>query len=82
MPFAHIIVPSRSLSLEKKKKMVELVTDAIIAAEEAPAAVRPYVTVIVSEATDGGYGIAGRGYETAELPAFIASLAAGKPVAP
>lgn len=75
MPFAHIIVPAQSLSVAKKKKLVELVTDAIIAAEEAPAAIRPYVTVVVSEASEGGWGIAGQGYTTAEVGTFVRGLA-------
>lgn len=75
MPFAHIIVPARSLSVEKKQKMIELVTDAIIAAEEASPSIRPYVTVLVSEASEGGWGIAGKGYTTAEVGAFVRDLA-------
>ncbi len=76
MPFAHVLVPAGALSVEKKKKMVELVTDAILAAEEAPPAMRPYVTVLVSETADGGWGIAGTGYTTAELGGLAKSLAA------
>ncbi len=79
MPFAHVIVPAGALSVAKKQKMVELVTDAIIAAEEAPPSIRPYVTVLVSETADGGWGIAGRGYTTADLGAFVTTLAAAKP---
>jgi 4-oxalocrotonate tautomerase len=76
MPFAHILVPPNSLSVEKRKKMVELVTDAIIQAEEAPAAIRPHVTVLVSETADGGWGIGGTGYTTAELGGLVRGLAA------
>jgi len=82
MPFAHVIVPYGALSVEKKKKMVELVTSAIMEAEEAPAAMRPYVPVLVSETADGGWGIAGRGYESKELPALIAAVAAREKNAP
>jgi 4-oxalocrotonate tautomerase len=76
MPFAHILVPANSLSIEKRKKMVQLVTDAIIEAEEAPAAIRPHVTVLVSETADGGWGIGGTGFTTAELGALASGLAA------
>jgi phenylpyruvate tautomerase PptA (4-oxalocrotonate tautomerase family) len=79
MPFAHVIVPAGALSVAKKQKMIELVTDAIIAAEEAPPSIRPYVTVLVSETADGGWGIAGRGYTTAELGGLVASLAERTP---
>jgi 4-oxalocrotonate tautomerase len=72
MPFAHIMVPAGALSLAKKQKMVELVTDAIIAAEEAPPEVRDNVTVLVSETADGGWGIGGRGYTTVELGQLVA----------
>ena len=77
MPFAHILVPPNSLSVEKRKKMVELVTDAIVAAEEAPAAIRPYITVLVSETAEGGWGIGGAGYTTAELGGLVRDVAAG-----
>ncbi len=71
MPFAHVIVPANALSVAKKQKMVQLVTDAILEAEEAPEAMRPYVTVLVSETADGGWGINGRGHTTAELGALV-----------
>ncbi len=74
MPFAHVIVPPGVLDIAKRKKMVELVTNAILEAEEAPAVLRPYVTVIVSEAADGGWGIAGQGYTTAETGALVRQL--------
>jgi 4-oxalocrotonate tautomerase family enzyme len=77
MPFAHILVPANSLSVEKRKKMVELVTDAVIEAEEAPAAIRPYITVLVSETADGGWGIGGSGYTSAELGGLVKTIAAG-----
>jgi phenylpyruvate tautomerase PptA (4-oxalocrotonate tautomerase family) len=35
------------------------------------------VTVLVSEAADGGWGIGGRGYTTAELGALARTLATG-----
>lgn len=79
MPFAQIIVPANSLSTAKKQKMVELVTDAIIAAEEAPPSIRPYVTVLVTEASDGGWGIAGRGYTTNEIGSLVRDLGAAEP---
>gem|GEM_PF-1949314 len=79
MPLAHVYVPAGALSVAKKKKLVELVTDAIIAAEEAPPALRPYVTVLVSETAEGGWGIAGNGYTTAELGALARELAAKSP---
>ena len=75
MPFAHVIVPAGSLSVAKRQKLVELVTAAIIEAEGAPPTIRPYVTVLVSEASEGGWGIAGRGYTTAEVGAFVRELA-------
>ncbi|WP_317995031.1 tautomerase family protein [Vulcanimicrobium alpinum] len=76
MPFAHVVVPAGALSVEKKQKIVELVTDAIVAAEEAPPALRPYVTVLVSEAAEGGWGIGGRGYTGPELRGLVREAAA------
>jgi phenylpyruvate tautomerase PptA (4-oxalocrotonate tautomerase family) len=80
MPFAHIIVPEGALSVAKRKKMVELVTNAILEAEEAPPALKPYVTVLVSESADGGWGIAGRGYTGSELAQFARAVVAGEKV--
>jgi phenylpyruvate tautomerase PptA (4-oxalocrotonate tautomerase family) len=80
MPFAHILVPQGALSVEKRKKMVELVTDAILEAEEAPPALKPYVTVLVSETADGGWGIAGRGYTGVELAGLARAVASGEKV--
>ena len=74
MPFAHVIVPPGVLNVQKRQKMVELVTDAIIAAEEAPPEARAGVTVLVSEAADGGWGIAGKGYTTPELGDYVKDL--------
>lgn len=75
MPFAHIILPAHSLTVEKRQKMVELVTDAIIAAEDAPQGLRPYITVLVSETADGGWGIGGTGYTTAEIGGLVRDIA-------
>jgi len=74
MPFAHILVPPGALTVEKRKRMVELVTDAIIAAEESPPEVRPGVTVLISETAEGGWGIAGRGYTGPELKEYVTQL--------
>ncbi len=80
MPFAHVIVPQGALTVEKRQRIVTLVTDAIIEAEEAPQSIRPYVTVLVSEAAEGGWGIAGRGYTRPELRELVAGSAqAGTP---
>jgi 4-oxalocrotonate tautomerase family enzyme len=74
MPFAHVIVPP-GLPVETKKKMVEKVTDALIEAEGAPPSIRPYVTVLVSETGEGGWGIAGRGHTSEELRSLARDLA-------
>lgn len=74
MPFAHIIVPPGALTVEKRKRMVELVTDAIIAAEESPPEVRRGVTVLISETAEGGWGIAGVGYTGPELKEYVTNV--------
>lgn len=76
MPFAHIIVPQGALSVEKRQRTVELVTDAIIEAEGAPQTIKPYVTVLVSEASEGGWGVAGHGYTRPELRDLVNRTAA------
>jgi phenylpyruvate tautomerase PptA (4-oxalocrotonate tautomerase family) len=76
MPFAHVIIPQGALSVRRKQKIVELVTNALIEAEGGSEALRPGVTVLVSEAADGGWGIAGRGYTTDELRQRVAKVEA------
>ena len=43
-----------------------------------PDSARPYVTVLINEVADGGWGVAGHGYELKKFPQFIT----GKPIIP
>jgi 4-oxalocrotonate tautomerase len=71
MPIVTIQVPSRSLDLEQKAKMVRLVTDAVVEAEGIPA-VRPSVHVLIEEVPDGGYGVGGQPLDVDAVKAALA----------
>jgi 4-oxalocrotonate tautomerase len=71
MPIVTIQVPSRSLALEQKAKMVRLVTDAVVEAEGIPA-VRPSVHVLIEEVPDGGYGVGGQPLDVDAVKAALA----------
>lgn len=70
MPVVTIRVPARALDMEKKAKMVHLVTDAVVEAEGF-AQVRPSVHVLIEEIPDGGYGIGGRAIDVDAVKAHF-----------
>jgi len=78
MPLAQIYVPQGALTLEQRRAMVKGVTDVIARVENLPDSGRPYVTVLIIETPDGGWGVAGHGYVLKEFPQLIA----GKPILP
>ena len=78
MPLAQIYVPQGALTLEQRRAMVKGVTDVIARVENLPDSGRPYVTVLIIETAEGGWGVAGHGYVLKEFPQLIA----GKPILP
>jgi 4-oxalocrotonate tautomerase len=78
MPLAQIYVPEGALTLDQKRAMIKGVTDVIAGVENLPDTGRPYVTVLIIETPNGGWGVAGHGYVLAEFPQLIA----GKPILP
>ena len=78
MPLAQIFVPKGALTLEQRREIIQGVTDILVKAEKLPDTARPYVTVLINEVADGGWGVAGHGYELNELPQLIM----GNPIIP
>lgn len=70
MPVVTIQVPQGSLTQEKRNAMVKKVTDAVVEAEELPAA-RPYVYVLIQEIADGGWGMGGKAFTLADLKSAL-----------
>ena len=71
MPLVNIRVPEGSLSQEKKDRMIELVTDAVVEAEGYGDAVRPITWVIIDEVSDGSWGANGRAVRLQDLAKLI-----------
>ncbi len=71
MPLVNIRVPEGSLSEEKKDRMIELVTDAVVEAEGYGDAVRPITWVIIDEVKDGNWGAAGRAVTLKDLGKLV-----------
>jgi 4-oxalocrotonate tautomerase len=71
VPLVNIRVPEGSLSQEKKDRMIELVTDAVVEAEGLGDAVRPITWVIIDEVKDGSWGAAGRAVRLADLAKLV-----------
>lgn len=77
MPVAHIYTAEGWLSPERKKLMIEKVTDAIVEAEGLPA-VRELTYVLVSEVPDGGWGFKGRQQRRADYQVHAPKPLAGE----
>jgi 4-oxalocrotonate tautomerase len=71
MPLAQIYVPQGALSLEQRRAIVKGVTEVMASVEKLPQAALPYVTVLINEVPDGGWGIGGHGYLREEFPDLI-----------
>ena len=78
MPLAQIFVPKGALTLEQRREIIQGVTDVLVKAEKLPDTARPYVTVLINEVADAGWGVAGHGYELKEFPQLIM----GNPIIP
>ena len=71
MPLAQIYVQQGALTLEQRRAIIKGVTDVIVSVEKLPPNARPYVTVLINEVPDGGWGVAGHGYLRSEIPELI-----------
>jgi 4-oxalocrotonate tautomerase len=71
MPLVNIRVPEGSLSQEKKERMIELVTDAVVEAEGYGDAVRPITWVIIDEVKEGSWGAAGNAVRLEDLAKLV-----------
>jgi 4-oxalocrotonate tautomerase len=71
VPLVNIRVPEGSLSREKKDRMIELVTDAVVEAEGYGDAVRPITWVIIEEIKDGNWGANGRPVRVEDLARLV-----------
>ena len=72
MPVLGVYVPEGALTSEKRRLMVEKITDAVVEAEGLPG-IRPAVYVLVNDVPDGGWGMGGRAYDRAALKELVAS---------
>ena len=66
MPFVQVSVPAGTFSAEQKQAVVARITDLLVEIEQVEA-VRPFVTVLVTEVADGGWGVAGQVYTAKAL---------------
>ena len=82
MPLAQIYVPQGVLTLDQRRAIIKGVTDVIVSVEKLPPSARPYVTVLINEVPEGGWGVAGHGYVGAEFPELITKGARVDPDVP
>jgi 4-oxalocrotonate tautomerase len=82
MPFAQVFAPQGVLTLEQRREMVKGITDVMVRVEKLPASALPYVTVLITEVADGGWGVAGHGYVKQEFPELIVKGARTDPDVP
>jgi 4-oxalocrotonate tautomerase family enzyme len=76
MPLAQV------LTLEQRREMVRGITGVMVQVERLPPSALPYVTVLITEVADGGWGVAGHGYAKEEFPELITKGARTDPEAP
>ena len=82
MPFAQVFAPQGVLTLEQRREMVKGITDVMVRVEKLPPSALPYVTVLITEVADGGWGVAGHGYVKQEFPELIVKGARTDPDVP
>jgi 4-oxalocrotonate tautomerase len=58
MPVVNLQIPEGSYTPEMKQQIVAKITDAVIDVEGIPQ-LRPHVSVLITEITDGGWGAGG-----------------------
>jgi 4-oxalocrotonate tautomerase len=71
MPIAQIYLPQGASTLEQRRAIIKGVTDVLVSVEKLPPSGRPYVTVLINEVADGGWGVAGHGYTLSEIPELV-----------
>jgi 4-oxalocrotonate tautomerase len=59
MPVVHVSIPEGTFSAQQKQELVARITDALVDIEQVPE-VRQFVNVLISEVTDGGWGVGGQ----------------------
>jgi 4-oxalocrotonate tautomerase len=82
MPFAQVFAPQGVLTLEQRRAMVKGITEVMVRVEGLPPSALPYVTVLITEVADGGWGVAGHGYVKQEFPELITKGARTDPDVP
>ncbi len=75
---AQVSVPTGAISIQQRQAMVAGITRVLADATGAGPAWLPYITVLVVETAEGGWGVAGHGYVRSEFPALVA----GRPLPP
>jgi phenylpyruvate tautomerase PptA (4-oxalocrotonate tautomerase family) len=73
MPFVQINLPAGSFDQSVLSKMVEGVTDAVVAAEGGSEFIRQNCWVQIVEVADGGWGMAGTAYTTSQIKAAVSA---------
>jgi 4-oxalocrotonate tautomerase len=73
MPLVNIRVPEGSLDAEKKQRMIELVTDAVVEAEGLTGneRVREITWVMIDEVPEGNWGAAGETVTLKKLGKYV-----------
>jgi 4-oxalocrotonate tautomerase len=82
MPLAQVFIPQGVLSLDQRRDMVKGITEVMIKAEGLSPSARPYVTVLITEVADGGWGVGGHGYTREAFPELIVKGARTDPDIP
>lgn len=73
MPLVNITVPAGSLDADKKQRMIELVTDAVVEAEgfTGNERVREITWVMINEVPEGNWGAAGETVTLKKLGKYV-----------
>lgn len=73
MPLVNITVPAGTLTPEKKQRMIELVTDAVVEAEgfTGNERVREITWVLIDEVPEGNWGAAGDTVTVKKLGKYV-----------
>ncbi len=82
MPLAQIFVPQGAITLDQRRAIVRGVTEVLARVEGLPPSALGYVTVLINEVSDGGWGVAGHGYTLEEFPELVTKGARNDPDVP
>jgi phenylpyruvate tautomerase PptA (4-oxalocrotonate tautomerase family) len=75
----RVTSPPGVVGVEKRQALIKGITEVVIRVQGLPAAARPNLTVLVSETTEGGWGVAGHGYTLQEFPELVTKGARTSP---